>query len=161
MLELLIKNKIVSLKGSSKVTDIEGNLKFVVKGAVFSMRRRKTVEDEKGNVLYKVQNKLINWILHSSYVLDAKGHKIAQVKEKFKLIKNEFYVKGFEDEIEINGDIISRHFQIIKNGETIGEIKQHFMVMSDTFTLTCYKEEDAAFLVALVIAIDNIFDNKS
>ena len=64
------------------------------------------------------------------------------------------------DEIRIDGDIIARNFTVYRGDLAIGTLKQHFMVMSDTYLLDCFNDDDAPFLVALVIAVDNILDRQ-
>ncbi len=160
MITLVIKNKMFSIKGSSTVKDENEVDRFTVKGAVFSLRRKKSLYDMDGNLLYVVKNKLIRWFMNSCYIYDADGHKIARIKQKFKLFKKEFTLKGYADEIEIKGDFIQHCLEIFKNGEKIGEVGKKFVSLVDRFRLDCYKEEDAALLVALVIAIDNINDKN-
>ena len=48
---------------------------------------------------------------------------------------------------------------ILKNGEVVGTIRREINLVADSFELDA-KDEDAQFLVALVIAIDNIGDKK-
>ena len=57
-MQLFIKNKIVSVGGSSYVTDENGNRVYNVKGKVFSLTRKKEIKDLEGNTLFKVRNKL-------------------------------------------------------------------------------------------------------
>ena len=49
-------------------------------------------------------------------------------------------------------------YDIFKNGETVGAIKRNMDFMRDSFVLEINDNEDVAFFVALVIAIDNIRD---
>ena len=67
----------------------------------------------------------------------------------------------FKDEIEIKGDFLSWTLDIIKNGKTIGTIRREFNLFKDCFVLETEDTEDMPFMVALVIAIDNILDNIS
>lgn len=156
-MNLLIKNKLTSLRGSSAVTDENGQPAFEVKGRLFSITRKKTVCTLNGEKLYKVRNKFFNFFIKSAFVYDASGKKIAQVKKKF--ITHAFVVKGYKDEISIRGNIIGFNFDIVKNGNTTASISRNLTVVTDSFNLNT-SEEDAAFNVALVIAIDNIYDKK-
>ena len=49
--------------------------------------------------------------------------------------------------------------QILKNGEVIGTIRRQITFINDAFELEA-NEQDMPFLIALVIAIDNITDKK-
>lgn len=158
-MKLYIKNKLFSLRGSSSVKDESGNDIFIVKGALFSITRKKRVKDTNGKILYKVRNKWVNFFSHSAFVYDGSGSKIAKIKRKFG-INNRFVVEGYRDEIAIEGDFLSWTLDVYRNGAQIGTVRREFALL-DSFVLETDTEDDAAFMVALVIAIDNIFDNMS
>ena len=160
MITLVIKNKMFSIKGNSTVKDENDVDRFVVKGKLISWRKKKRIYDMEGNLLYTVKNKLIKWWMNSCYVCDKDGHKIARIKQKFKLFKKEFTLTGYADEIEIKGDFIQHCLEIYKNGEKIGEVGKKFVSLVDRFRLDCYTDADAPLLVALVVAIDNINDKN-
>ena len=160
MITLVIKNKMFSIKGNSTVKDENDVDRFVVKGKLLSWRKKKRIYDMEGNLLYTVKNKLIKWWMNSCYVCDKDGHKIARIKQKFKLFKKEFTLTGYADEIEIKGDFIQHCLEIYKNGEKIGEVGKKFVSLVDRFRLDCYNDADAPLLVALVVAIDNINDKN-
>lgn len=160
MITLVIKNKMFSVRGNSTVKNEEGEDVFIVKGALISPRKKKKICDLEGNMLYYVKNKLIRFFMNSCYVYDAEGHKIARIKQKFKLFKKEYVLSGYADEIEIKGDFIQHCLEVFKNGEKIGEVGKKFVSMVDSFRLDCYNDADAPLLVALVVAIDNINDKN-
>lgn len=152
-----IKNKI-SLRGSSTVKDEQQQDVFFVKGKLVSPTKKKFVCDMSGNVLYTVRNKWCNVFAHSAYVYDKNKRKIARVKHPLFSVKK-FLVQGCKDDISINGDFFSPHSQVTRNGEVIGTITRQFTVLMDAFSLEA-DEQDMPFLIALVIAIDNIYDNR-
>lgn len=150
-----IKNKFFSLRGSSSVKSNTGEDLFFVKGRLFSPTKVKWVCDRKGNKLYKVRNKWINFIAHRVYIYD-RNAKIAKVKHPL-FGGKKFIIEGYKDEIVIQGEFFSPESSIIRDGKTIGIIRRNLSIVNDTFSLEA-EEEDMPFLIALVIAIDNIFD---
>lgn len=156
-MKLYIKNKFFSLRGSSSVTDETGKDVFIVKGKFFTVTRKKRVKGTDGALLYTVRNKWLNVFTHSAFVYNGDGEKVAKVKRKFGF-KNQFIIEGYQDEISIEGDFISWSLDIFRNGALIGTIRRRFD-LTDSFVLETDTEDDAAFMVALVIAVDNIFDN--
>ena len=157
-MRLLIRNKFFSLKGSSTVLDENDQPKFLVEGKLFSITHKKRIMDLDKNLLYKVRNKFWKFFLKSALIYDADGNKVAKVKQKFSL-KRSFYVIGYEDEIRVEGDIIGWSFKIFKNDTYMGAVSRKFDI-TDAFILDIEEDENAAFLLALVIAMDNIFDRK-
>lgn len=158
-MKLYIKNNLISLRGSSSVKDENKQDVFIVKGTLFSITHKKRIKDLDGNLLYKVRNKWFQFITHSAYVYDGKGNKVAKVKRKFGF-KNVFIVQGYQEEISIEGNFMSWTLDIYRNGEIVGTVRRA-IDWTDSFVLETDTEQDGAFLVALVIAIDNIFDDMS
>lgn len=155
-MRVTIKNKMFSLSGSSRVKNEQGQDVFFVKGKFFSPTRVKRICDMNKNVLFKVRNKWINFFNKRAYVFQG-DTKIATVKHPF-FSGHKFVLEGYKDEIAIEGGFFSLHSTIVRNGVPIGAINREFFALTDTFMLEA-DEENMPFLIALVIAIDNIVDN--
>lgn len=158
-MKVYIKNKFWSIGGGSSVVNENKEDVFKVKGRVFSITRVKYVCDKEGNRLFKIRNRWFNWFIHKAYIYDANKNKIATVKDKWFNVKQEYFVMGYKDEIKIQGKFFGLTTQILKNGEVIGTIRRQITFINDAFELDA-AEEDIPFLIALVIAIDNITDKK-
>lgn len=154
-MRVTIKNKFFSLGGSSSVKDETGKDVFFVKGRFLSPTHVKWVCDSEKNKLYKVRNKWFNFINERAYVYEGKT-KVAKVKHPL-FSGKKFVVEGYKDEILIDGDFFSAKSTITRNGKAVGTINREFAVVNDTFTLEA-DEADMPFMIALVIAIDNILD---
>lgn len=154
-MRVIIKNKFFSVGGSSSVKNENGDDVFFVKGRWFSPTNVKWVCDKDDNKLYKVRNKWFNFLNERAYVYEDKT-KIAQVKHPF-FSGNKFVVEGYKDEISIAGDFFSLKSTITRNGKAVGTINREFLTLTDTFVLEA-EEADMPFMIALVIAIDNIVD---
>ena len=149
----------MSLGDSSTVVDENKNPLFKVKGKIFSITRKKKIKDMSGKTLYTVRNKWLNFFSHKAFIYDENKVKIATVKDKWINVKKEYFIEGMGDEIKIEGKFFSLTCQILKNGETIGTIRRKLDMWVDSFELEA-NEKDIPFLIALVIAIDNISDKK-
>lgn len=158
-MKVYIKNKFWSIGGGSSVLDENKNPVFQVKGRPISITRVKYVCDKEGKRLYKIRNRWFNWFIHKAYIYDADKNKIATVKDRWFNVKQEYFVMGYKDEIKIEGKFFGLSTKILKNGEVIGTIRRQITFILDAFELDA-NEEDLPFLIALVIAIDNITDRK-
>lgn len=158
-MRVYIKNKLWSLGGGSAVVNENKEDVFKVEGRVFSITHVKYVCDKEGNRLYKIRNKWLNWFVHRAYIYDSNKNKIATVKDKWFNVKQEYFILGYKDEIKIQGSFWGQTTQILKNGEVVGTIRRQATFIADAFELEA-NEEDMPFLVAIVIAIDNITDKK-
>jgi uncharacterized protein YxjI len=155
-MKVFVKNKLTSLRGSSQVLDENKNPVFKVVGKFFSITHKKRVMDMDNNLLYIVRNKFWKFLMPSSYVMTSDGEKVCKVKKKFNL-QNNFVVTGYKDEITIDGSFWGLEMKIMRNGQQIGTLRRNLTIIADSFELEG-DEKDIPFLVALVIAIDNIFD---
>lgn len=159
-MELVVKNKFFSLGGSSKVLDENGKDVLIVKGKFFSITHKKFVRDLNGNLLFIVRNKYWHFIKRKALIYDANKKLVARVIRDFK-IRQSYTIEGAQEEIKVvaNGPIgFGFDNNITMGGKDIGHIKRPYVQWTDTFNVTVNDPEDAAFLVALVIAIDNIQD---
>lgn len=157
MVTMLIKNKFFSIRGHSTVTDVNGNPLFEVRGT-FTLWKRKKIKDLDGNVLYTVRNKMIKFFMNSAFVFDAEGKKIARLKQKFHLTRSEYVLLGYKDELSIEGNFFQREINVIRNGEVIASGSRKLLSLVDSFAVTVPNDADAAFVLALFIAMDNIND---
>jgi len=168
-MKYLIKNNLATISGSSKVLDENENLVYVVKGSffsnVFSKTYKKTLRDMDKNKLFFVKNKF--WHkpgFLSAKIYDSKKNKIAIVRQSH-YIKNGYEVEGATEPISIEGT--GWNLDISLGNKKIGHISlpkientKDFFRISDAYVLEVEDAEDVAFLVAVVIAIDNIVDRK-
>lgn len=159
-MKVFIRNKFMSLTGASKVLNENKEPIYKVKGKFLSIRKKKRICDLDGNVLYRVQNKMFNWIHEKAYILNAKKQRIATVTKRALSKAHTYVVEDFKDEILVDGQFFSRECNILINDKTIGSLKRELSFVEDHFVLDV-EYEDIPFLIAMVIAIDNITDRKS
>lgn len=159
-MKVYIKNRVFSLGQGSSVVDENKNALFDVKGRAISITRKKYLYDANGQLLYSIRNKWINFFVHKAYIYDASGSKIATVKDKWFNVNQEYFVTGYKDEIKIQGKFFGLTSQILRNGNVIGTVRRQITFIADAFELEA-DERDIPFLIALVVALDNIHDNRT
>lgn len=173
-MELLIKNKFFSLTGASKVLNEKNEEVYKVKGSwgsnTFTKKYAKRIMTMDKKLIYKVCNKRIHGPLKGVCIIyDANKKEIARISENG-AFKCGYQIQGATEKMEINGVFIGDGASIMLGGKKIGKILSgNFkttksgkaiigMGITDKFKLTVNDPEDAPFLVAIVIAIDNIRD---
>ena len=161
-MRLYIKNKLVTLGGSSVVVDEQDRTVFEIEGKVFSPLRKKVVwmRAVDGRVRsYYVRNKFWHFIQKSSLVYHVGGEKMGQMKDKF--FGNCEFVGNYGYSAQGN---ILKGVKVYKDGELLGVFSREYnsalLLALDTYVLDVYDNNYASFLVALVIAYDNIWDDK-
>lgn len=162
-MRLYVKNKIMTIGGSSFAVDENENQVFKIKGKWFSPTKKKKIYDMEGNLLFVVRNKFWHFLRRTCFVYNSEKEKILQVYNKKFDFRHDFFVEGYKDEIAFTGKLFqfpNINMQIEKNGEQIGTLTKNFTFIRDAYTLDIEKEDDASLFVAFTIAIDNIFDAR-
>lgn len=151
-----VKNKIMTLGGSSFVTDEQGNKLLKIKGKIFSPTNKKIVCDPSGNKLFVVRNKFWHFFRRSAFVIGADGEKLLKITKKF--WTNHFLVDNYDSEIVIDGTWTGWNLDVVREGKLAGKISRNLPLVRDSFQVDSAADEYNALLASIVIAIDNIFD---
>lgn len=156
-MKVFIKNKLISIGGSSDVFDERKESIFKIKGKVVSPTKKKIMYDKNGNLLYIIRNRFWNFFADKVFVYDAQKNKVATIKKGKFSFSAKYQIQDCVDSMEINGKIFSRTSKIIRNGQEVGVITREFSFIEDAYSLEA-EEQDIPFLTALVIAFDNLRD---
>ena len=159
-MKLNIRNKWISLKGSSTVTDMDENPVLKVEGKFFTFTRKKFVKDLQGNLLFTVRNKFWRLFAYSAFIYDANGKQLAKIRRKVFSFRDRYFITSDYGNFEISGNILQFNYRIIFNGKEVGHVARNIS-LRDSFVLTIDDSFDYRFMVALVIAIDNITDQRN
>lgn len=159
-MELCIRNKWISLRGRSEVKDIEGNDKYRVEGKFWTVTRKKFINDLDNNNLYIVRNKFWTFFVHKAFVLNPDNTVAATIRRKFFSVHDRYFISCKYGDIEITGNILCFDYHIKLNGKEVGHVSRKIS-LRDSFVLSIDDDvEDIPFYLALVIAVDNITDQR-
>ena len=116
------------------------------------------IKDANGKKLFVVRNKFWHKPFYKSALIFQNGKKLATVQNSH-FIKNGYEVTGATEEIKVEGKFWN--LDIMLGDKKIGHIAPpEKMTLDDAYTLEVEDPEDAPFLVAMMIAIDNIHDQQ-
>ena len=162
MIQLAIRNKWISLRGSSVVKDINENDVLKVQGKFFTVTYKKFVQTLEGETKYIVRNKFWKLFAYKGFVIDPKtNEKVVTIRRKVFSLHDRYFMQSKFGEIEIKGNILGFDYHIYLNGKEIGHVARKIS-LRDSFVLTLDDDDaDKYFWVALVIAIDNITDERN
>ena len=160
-MELAIRNKWISLRGSSVVKDLNENDVMKVQGKFFTFTNKKFVQRLDGVTKYIVRNKFWTFFVYRAFVINPENNEIvATVRRKFFSLHDHYDIASPFGQIEIRGNILGFNYNIKLNGKDVGHVSRKIS-LRDSFVLTIDDDLDIYFFVALVIAIDNITDRKN
>ncbi|MGI6714490.1 MAG: hypothetical protein ACOX3K_05565 [Bacilli bacterium] len=159
-MKLTVKNKYLSPLGSSYVLDEQKKKRYRIKGTI-SFTAKKRILDMNRSLHYVVRNKFFAPITPRVFIYNHAGVKVATVSTNRYDFKNRYDVVSDTDSIILSGNLFQfpdMKLEITKNGIKIGTLTKKFNLMRDVFTIEADNAEEESFLIALVIAVDNIID---
>jgi len=159
-MKVFIKNKLISLGGSSEVLNEKEEPVYKVKGRFFTFTKKKKMYDMEGKLLYTIRNKYWTFLCHKTMVFDANGDKVATIKKSKWSFNRKHEILDTENEMSIDGKFFSLESRILRNGVPVATITRKITLVRDAFTLEA-DEKDIAFYTALVIAFDNLNDKRT
>ena len=159
-MDLLIRNKWITLRGSSVVKDLDEKDVMKVQGKFWTFTAKKFVQTLDGKTKYMVRNKFWRLFAYRAFVFDENNERVAHIRRKIFSFHDRFFIDSKFGQIEIKGNILCFDYHIFLEGKEIGHLGRRIS-LRDSFVLHVEENDiDPYFLVALVIAIDNITDRR-
>ena len=153
-MRFLVKQKIFSFGDNFIIKDDQGNDRFIVKGKVFSLGDKLRIYDMMGRELFYIEQKLLR--LLPEYTIYKSGQAVATVKKDFSFFRPRFSIWSAYGNYSIQGDFFGMDFSITKNGRHVAQVSKRWLSFSDTYGVDIADDEDCAFILALVIIIDQV-----
>lgn len=158
-MDLAIRNKWVTLRGSSVVKDLNEKDVMKVQGKFWTFTAKKFVQTLDGQTKFTVRNKFWRLFAYRAFVYDEKGEQVAHLRRKIFSFHDRFFIDTKDGQLEIKGNILCFDYHILKDGKEIGHVSRKIS-LRDSYVLHIEDGYDPMFFVALVIAIDNITDRR-
>ena len=158
-MELAIRNKWISLRGSSVVKDLQEKDVLKVQGKFWTVTRKKFVQTLEGETKFIVRNRFWHFFVWRALICDPNKKIVATIRRKVFSFHDRYFIHSDFGNYEIKGNILLFNYQILKDGKEIGHVSRK-VSLRDSYVLTIDDAEDFYFFVALVIAIDNISDAR-
>lgn len=176
--DLVIVKKMMTVSdGNFAVTDVNGSVIFKVKGTLLSLRDHRVLLDAAGKPIVSLQSKMLSmhrrWQVFRGESSDPKdllfSTKLSSIIQ-LKTGLDVFLAANTKEEIcdfKLKGSWFDRSCTVYAgNSNTIiAQMHKKHNVQSvvlgkDTFAVTVYPNVDYAFIVALIVILDEINDDK-
>lgn len=155
-----VKQKIFSIGDKFTIKNENDENVYEVFGKIFSLGHKLTIEDLSGNELVYIEQKLLK--LLPQYTIFIDGNAIATVKKEFTFFKPHYCIDSVMGEYTMEGNILSHEFNILKDNRVVGTVSKEWFSFSDTYGVDIDDNENQAFILSLVIVIDEIqYDNRN
>lgn len=108
-------------------------------------------------VIYDVKEKLLTFM--PNYEVSENGEVVAKVNQKLSFMRDKIKVNSKYGELIIQGDIFDYSYRIYKDNMVIARIEKELFAFTDNYEVDVdFKDE--AFILTLVVIIDNIIDKQ-
>lgn len=157
-MKLYIKQKVFSWNDKFAVKDEYGTDRYMVEGEMFSIGRKLHIRDMQGNEVASIQQKVLSWL--ACYHVYVGGQHMADVKQKFSLMRPKFDIVGPGWEVE--GSFWEMNYTVNSPAEgPIVHISKEWMSWGDSYELDIVNPEDELLALAIVLTIDCVKDSQN
>jgi uncharacterized protein YxjI len=158
-MRFLIKQKIWTLGDNFIIKDEFGNEHFIVKGKVFALGKKLKIYNMQGVEIFYIEQKLFRFL--PEYTIYSSGQDIATIKKDFTFLKPKFSISSILGDFTIDGSVWGMEFTILKSGEPVAQVSKKWFSWSDTYGVDIADNEDYAFILSLVIVIDQVIHDNN
>jgi len=155
-----IEQKLVALRDTFGIKDLNGNLLGYVKQKIVSMGPKFWFEDTSGVQLGEIDGKIVS--IHNEYdVKDQNGQLKARIKKKIlKLIGSEWWMEDEQGQqmARVKGNYTEHEYQILTpDGNIIAQIHKKWVTIRDSYNIEINSPDFDHFLIlSFVIAMDHV-----
>lgn len=154
----LVRQRIFSFGDNFTIKDELEQDRYIVKGKVLSFGDKLKIEDLCGNELFYIEQQLFRFL--PEYYIYAGGQQMAAVKKQLSFFTPKFVIDSVYGVYDIQGNIFDYNFQISKDGRTVAIVNKKWFSFSDSYGVEIADGEDHAFLLTLVIVIDQVLHDQ-
>ena len=155
-----IEQKLVAIRDTYGVKDLNGNLLGYVKQKIVSMGPKFWFEDTAGVQLGEIDGKIVT--IHNEYdVKDQNGQLRARIKKKIlNLIGSEWWMEDAQGQqiAKVKGNYTAHDYQILApDGSIIAQIHKKWVTIRDAYNIEITRPDFERFLIlSYVIAMDHV-----
>lgn len=149
-----VRQKIFSLGDRYAIKDASGADRFLVRSALVSVSKRMWILDMEGRELYGMRRRLLSFL--PCYRISRDDGEVAVFRQGLSLWGKRFSVEGERGSFLIRGRPLDFDYSIEKGGAEVASVSKRFFSLSDTYGVEIAEGEDEAFILALVVIIDQV-----
>ena len=156
----LIREKVFTFADRFVIEDEAGCPRYEVVGKILYLGNKLSIYDLDGEELIYIEERLFKFL--PEYTIYKGGRLIGKIKKEFTFFKPSFNIESSYGKFTLEGDVFHHDFNILKDGVPIAWISKKWISFSDTYSVDISDLVDHAFILSVVIILDQIFyDNNS
>jgi len=151
-----MREKLVSIGDDFWIENGSGQRTFRVDGKALRVRNTIVIRDVGGGALYRVQERKVR--VKDTMVIERNGNRVATIQKALVTpLRDRFEVQvAGGPNLHVQGNIVDHEYRITRNGAAVATVSKRWFRVRDTYGVEVMPEEDHAFVLAVVAAIDAI-----
>ncbi|NMA95698.1 MAG: hypothetical protein GX974_06630, partial [Clostridiales bacterium] len=125
---------------------------------IFTLGNKLRMYDRQGREIIYIEQKLFKFL--PEYTIYLKGRSKVVVKKEFTFFRPRFSIYGKDADYIIEGSFLAMDFTILENKRAIAYVSKRWLSWGDTYEVDVVNHKDNAFILALVIIIDQVLHNN-
>lgn len=158
MRQLFIKQKVFKITDHYPVLDAEGNEVYWVDEDFQFIGKTIHVTRPDGSHVFTIEKELFRFLSH--FVACFHDGKKITLSQQLRLFNTAIDVISDDYELSLEGDIFGLDFEVFSQNAKVGHIYSMFLTWGDTFVIDVIDEEFEEELLALMIMVDYIKDQR-
>lgn len=158
-MKYIIRQKIWSIKDRFSIKDEFENDRFFVESKLLTLGNKLFLQDAYGNQLFYIEQKLFK--IMPVYEIYSGDQLFAVLKRKFSFLKPKVEIDQNGTPYLISGNALAHEFLITRGNTLVASVSKKWVTMSDVYSVDIATGENDAFIIALVICIDQIMYDKN
>lgn len=150
MKQFYIKQKVFSLSGKFTVKDQQEQDVYYVEGSFMQIPKTFTILNTKRDEVALITKKIFSFL--PKFFVEVNGREALVIKKEFTFLKPRYTIEGAG--LDVQGNWWDMDFQILQNGEVVGQVSKEWFTWGDSYKVQVLDEEMEAIVIALVVAID-------
>lgn len=150
MKELYIKQKVFSLSEKFTIKDQQEQDVYYVEGSFLKIPKTFSIMNTTRDEVALVTKKVFSFL--PKFFVEVNGQEVLTIKKEFSFFKARYTIDSAD--IEVQGNWWDMDFQVLQQGEVIGQVNKEWFTWGDSYKVQILKEEMEAIIIAFVVAID-------
>jgi len=158
-MKYVIRQKVWSFTDRFSIKDEYENDRFFVESKFLTIGNKLYLEDAFGNQLFYIEQKLFKIL--PVYEIYSGEQLFAVLKKKFSFLKPKVEIDQNGISYLISGNALAHEFSITRENTVVARVSKEWLAFSDTYGVDIVSGENEAFILSMVICIDQILhDNR-
>jgi uncharacterized protein YxjI len=154
-----VRQRVFSLADRFDIEDESGRACFTVSSQFFSLGRKLELQPlgttgTASSAPIQLRQKLLSFL--PQYVMLRSGSELANIQQELSILKPRFRISSSLGVYSIEGNFLAYDFTVRKADKAVATISKAWFTFSDSYGVDVAEGEDAAFILALVVVIDQI-----